>query len=1198
MRKTFSARRWLAVLLTLAMCLTLAPAVFADDPDPAPDIKVEVTISPSSIEVGKTAAASAVLKENGTAVADQPATFEWSSGAEDKATVTGGTVTGVAAGTAEITAKCTYNGADYEGKATVTVTEPPPPVTPSTITLVTSGPFTIEPGASTPAEIRVTTTGNPQVKWMVIAEDETEGSETSDVVELTTRNGGLTCAVTGKKPGQVQIYAYVGDGTGANQRTDSVRVEVSGIDVKTDPIKVMENEEKELPAAKYYGAAKAPITYAANDNYVAMVTGGNKVKGIQVGKTSVVVSDDNGKYKKMIPIEVVADPSTTIEYKTTLKSGEALPFSRLHSDFSSQLGGNVVSVSGLNVPTNQGTLFYRYNSDAEPGYGVASRDTYYRNAKSGQRDLEDVTFVAKPDYMGGQVVIKYMAFTTEGSTYNCSIILEVVSESGTSSGISVNTKYNTPVQFDANEFDRVCKERTGSRLDYVIFAQPPARQGTLYTNYSGSGDYGSVVSTTAHYSLRSLDNIWFVPAPGYTGPVTIYYTAHSVGTPGSTYAGQITITVGQDTGVAIGGVSYETSQGVAVTFDDADFNAYCRERLDTAQTVNYLSFDALPSASEGVLYYDYRSSTNTGTRATAGTLYYNGARSPRIDRLTFVPDKDFTGTVKLPFTARTVNGDTFSGDVIVNVRGGSGSGDILYTCTPGRSVSFDDADFNRLCRDLTGSRLNYVEFQSLPNSSDGTLYYNSSAVRTGTRYYNGSSSPRIDNLSFRASSGFSSEVNIPFVGLATSGESFNGVVTISTASSGSGGGGIRYTTDSKTAAVFDRGDFDDLSREETDRSISTVRFEVPGSSQGYLYRNYRSSSSMGTRITSTTSVSASDLDRIAFVPASGYTGTVYIDFRGTASGDGGTFNGTVEIQVDRSPADVTARYSTRTAPVQLNSGDLSQGSRTLSSVRFTSLPSSGAGYLYYQYTSPTRYGRQASTSASYQASGGSLISDLSFVPRAGYSGTVTIPYIGTNSNGSTFEGEVVVTVSPTYSSSYFSDMGGYSAAQQAAVDYLYDHNITRGLAVGQYGPESRIRRGDFARMVYQAFELSPAGSANTFHDVPSDTYYAEAVNALAARGVVSGTGGGYYSPNSALTRQDAVCMVQRAMRAVGWSANDGSSGTLSGYGDGSSVAGYAQGAMSLAVQRGYLPMRGGQLSPTQPLTRVDMAELIHRVLTY
>lgn len=116
---------------------------------------------------------------------------------------------------------------------------------------------------------------------------------------------------------------------------------------------------------------------------------------------------------------------------------------------------------------------------------------------------------------------------------------------------------------------------------------------------------------------------------------------------------------------------------------------------------------------------------------------------------------------------------------------------------------------------------------------------------------------------------------------------FNGVVTVSSNGSGSGSReSIHYTANSSSAAVFDRDDFDDLSRWETDRDVSSVRFDIPSSSQGWLYRNYRSSSSQGTRISSNTSISASDLDRVAFVPASGYTGTVYIGFKATAASGG------------------------------------------------------------------------------------------------------------------------------------------------------------------------------------------------------------------------------------------------------------------------------------------------------------------------
>ena len=336
---------------------------------------------------------------------------------------------------------------------------------------------------------------------------------------------------------------------------------------------------------------------------------------------------------------------------------------------------------------------------------------------------------------------------------------------------------------------------------------------------------------------------------------------------------------------------------------------------------------------------------------------------------------------------------------------------------------------------------------------------------------------------------------------------------------------------------------------------------------------------------------------MAFIPKSGYTGTVYLDFT-ARSNNNDEFQGTVEIAVDRASADVTVRYSTRISPVNFRGDDFKRNSGSLSSIQFGAMPASSQGYIYYQYTSPTRYGRQASSGTAYRTSGSNLISDLTFVPRAGYSGTVTIPYTGSNSSGSTFEGELVITVTPSTSSAYFNDMGAYSDAQRAAVDYLRENGITNGISNTQYGPEHSITRADFAVMVYKAFGLTSTGGYVYFNDVPPNAYYAQAVNTLRAMGIVSGIGNGAYGSNYTLTRQDAICMVQRAMRAVGWSANDGLSSYLYGYSDGYDVSNYAQGAMAHAVQMGYLPISNGRLAPKNPLTRVDMAQIIHRVLTY
>ena len=193
---------------------------------------------------------------------------------------------------------------------------------------------------------------------------------------------------------------------------------------------------------------------------------------------------------------------------------------------------------------------------------------------------------------------------------------------------------------------------------------------------------------------------------------------------------------------------------------------------------------------------------------------------------------------------------------------------------------------------------------------------------------------------------------------------------------------------------------------------------------------------------------------------------------------------------------------------------------------------------------------------------------------------------------------MAITVSPTRSSTYFNDMGSYSDAQRAAVDFCRENNITRGMSSTQFGPENSIRRGDFALMLYQAMELNPRYNSRPFQDVSSGAYYSEAVNTLRAMGIVSGVGSGRYAPNSTLSRQDAVCMVQRAMRTLDMGGYDGSASYLNGYSDANRVAGYAQGAMAFAVREGYLPTNSGRLDPYKPQSRVDMAQMLHRVLTY
>lgn len=1120
------------------------------------------------------------------------ASYKWEIGNKNIATITpvlrsnSATVTGVNPGTTTVTVTATFKDkTTSQATCTIKVTQPI-----GNIRIQPTGPFTMEPNGQQRLTATTDSSEALQITW--------DSNDTSVATVQATGGLGTEAIIYAENPGRTKITATIEkDG---EKETQTVDVEVSGMVLDTDKLEELtnlkENERKPIPGVTRYGHAAngKAISWWSMDTDVAIVSNNNSVMGVGPGTTTI--TGMSGAYSVTFPVTVGAG-ETTIEIPGTLKGGYNLRFSEWESQINTQAGGKLSHITSVSVPTNQGTLYYNYQSEAQRGEGVAQSQSYYLNSGSGRKTISNITFVPNPDY-NGLAVISYNAVSTTGQMYSCRIRVNVEQEENPT--FSLNTKYNTPVKFSSTEFNRACQRATNGTLAYVTFSLPSERQGALYTDYVSSSNYGTKVTLNDSYRLGMLDSVWFVPAPGYIGTVTIYYQGFVAGTTNERYTGQIVINVEEETSDGIGGPAYDAPQGGAVTLDDEDFQKFCRRLLSSSQTLNYIRFNSLPTATEGVLYSDYRSSGSRGTPVTTGTTYYYGSYSPRIDRIAFLCAEDFSGTVRIPFTGYTNDGTSFAGNVEINVRSGNGSGDIQYTCPPGRSVSFNTGDFTNLCRTLTNRTLDYIRLQSLPSSADGVVYYGSSTrANTTTSYRNSSSGTRISNLSFRASNSFSGSIDIPFVGYASGdGGTFSGVITISSSGSSTSRGDITYSIENNQTAIFKRDDFDDVSLWETDYKISTVRFDLPSTSQGELYRGYRSSTSKGTRITSsTTSISASELDRVAFIPASGYTGTVYLNFTARAT-NSEEFSGTVEIQVERPAPAVTVRYSTRTAPVTFRGADFARSGYTLSSIRFGSLPSSGDGHLFYRYSSPTSYDRQASTSSSYNLSGSNLISDLTFVPKAGFSGTVTLPYTGTNSNGSTFEGEVVITVSPSYSVANFNDLGGYDNQQRAAVEYLYENGITSGVSATQYGPERPITRADFALMVYKAFGLTPSGSGNYFNDVRADAYYAQAVNTLYARGIVSGVGSGSFGPTTQVTRQDALIMVRQAMRSVGWSANDGYSSTLNSYSDGGSVAGYAQGAVSYALQMGYLPTTGGRIAPGENLTRIDMAQIIHRVLTY
>ena len=114
--KNSLGRRWMALFLTVAMCLTLAPAVWAAD-----SVVFELESSNVTIKVGEQQSLKLeATEEDGTAITTG---ITWSSDNSAVATVdNNGQVTAKSAGTAKITASYTAQDTKtYTSECTVTV---------------------------------------------------------------------------------------------------------------------------------------------------------------------------------------------------------------------------------------------------------------------------------------------------------------------------------------------------------------------------------------------------------------------------------------------------------------------------------------------------------------------------------------------------------------------------------------------------------------------------------------------------------------------------------------------------------------------------------------------------------------------------------------------------------------------------------------------------------------------------------------------------------------------------------------------------------------------------------------------------------------------------------------------------------------------------------------------------------------------
>ena len=277
--------------------------------------------------------------------------------------------------------------------------------------------------------------------------------------------------------------------------------------------------------------------------------------------------------------------------------------------------------------------------------------------------------------------------------------------------------------------------------------------------------------------------------------------------------------------------------------------------------------------------------------------------------------------------------------------------------------------------------------------------------------------------------------------------------------------------------------------EKTGGSLSYLSSISVPSTQGVLYYGYVSADAPGHGVGGSEKYYYSPgsgqegISDISFVAASDFSGTAEIAYTGYAS-NGGSFHGTILVNVS-GDSDVTYTASADRALTFTSEEFIavcqSRTGRSISYLTFDQ-PRSYQGALYYDYSTAAPFSQQVSSDTRYYVTSNPSLDRISFVPAAGFTGRVTVPYRCTDSSGGTYNGKVTIQVSAANGSTGSTGDVRYSTARDRKVTF----------SASDFNDVSLDRNG--YRLNYIYLDLPASLEGTLYYDYSGSGSYASRVS--------------------------------------------------------------------------------------------------------
>lgn len=180
----------------------------------------------------------------------------------------------------------------------------------------------------------------------------------------------------------------------------------------------------------------------------------------------------------------------------------------------------------------------------------------------------------------------------------------------------------------------------------------------------------------------------------------------------------------------------------------------------------------------------------------------------------------------------------------------------------------------------------------------------------------------------------------------------------------------------------------------------------------------------------------------------------------------------------------------------------------------------------------------------------------------------------------------------------FPDISGLAEAQ--AILALARRGILNGMGDGTFAPDGPFTRAQFCTMAQRGLGLpSYVVSAQVFSDVPFGKWYRDAVLSAYGFGVVNGMGDGTFAPEKTITRQEAAVLVSRLAEKCGLTVDFDTAAArnvLSQFGDYRACADWATEGLAFCYQSGILDDSVLDIQPDQAISRAEAASMFYALL--